>query len=435
MDLVTVFTSLPDTKAKKDDDISDRLSSRYTVVILVVFAIVVSASQYVGTPIVCWVPVHFTGSHTKYTNSYCWVRNTYYLPYQEHIPKEHEDKQTIPYYQWVPFILLSQAILFYLPSIIWHGLNQKAGVDADNILAAANTFNRTDKVESRGDTLKLIVNQMDRFLGSKGYKNMEKSQYGWQGRFKKAMNILCCNMCGRRFGSYLTSLYLFSKLAYIANVVGQLYLLNLILATEYNLYGFEVLRWLMTSNHAQWMHSPYTAFPRVTMCDFKVRRLGNIHRYTVQCTLPINLYNEKIYMFLWFWMVFVACFTVYSFITWFIKALFFRDRVNFVRAYIQGPDDRVSKRHMVDTLDKDTTDREIQAFKEDIEEFVGQYLLQDGVFLLRLIEHNTNDITVQEIAEAIFKKWYDRKNTHKPTLDEPDTPEKKPLFDEDEASV
>ena len=39
----------------------------------------------------------------------------------------------------------------------------------------------------------------------------------------------------------------------------------------------------------------------------------------VQCVLPINMYNEKIYIFLWFWMAFVLFVTICSFITWVIR--------------------------------------------------------------------------------------------------------------------
>ena len=60
-----------------------------------------------------------------------------------------------------------QAVLFYVPTLVWHGLNSKAGVDADSILAAAHTFSRTDRVENRDRTLKMLVNQMDRFLRSR----------------------------------------------------------------------------------------------------------------------------------------------------------------------------------------------------------------------------------------------------------------------------
>ena len=33
--------------------------------------------QYVGEPISCWCPAHFTDSHVEFTNSVCWV-STYY---------------------------------------------------------------------------------------------------------------------------------------------------------------------------------------------------------------------------------------------------------------------------------------------------------------------------------------------------------------------
>ena len=76
--------------------------------IQVTFAVVVSMQHYVGKPVTCWAPAHFKGGWIKFTNNFCWVKNTYHLPYEEHIPKEHESKREIIYYQWMPFILLFQ---------------------------------------------------------------------------------------------------------------------------------------------------------------------------------------------------------------------------------------------------------------------------------------------------------------------------------------
>ena len=71
-----------------------------------------------------------------------------------------------------------------------------------------------------------------------------------------------------RLGSYLVILYLFTKLLYIGNVIAQLFVLNSILATKYNIYGVEVLS-DMAGDH-DWMDRKSVAFPRVTMCDFRV---------------------------------------------------------------------------------------------------------------------------------------------------------------------
>lgn len=193
--IVGIVAAAPQARSKNDDDFADRLSSRYSVVILVVFAVVVSANQYIGNPITCWAPVHFTGSHTKFANSYCWVRNTYYLPWESEIPRAHEDekRQYVTYYQWIPFILLGQAVLFYLPTIIWHGLNSKAGVDADNILEAAHSFSRAEKIENRERTMLLLTNQMDRFL-----KSRDQEEEGCHCDPKHLLSATCCRVCGRR---------------------------------------------------------------------------------------------------------------------------------------------------------------------------------------------------------------------------------------------
>jgi hypothetical protein len=70
-------------------------------------------------PITCWVPKHFSGDHghEQYTNDYCWIASTYYSPFEEEVPESHEtDKRhVVRYYQWVPFMLGVQALLFYIP--------------------------------------------------------------------------------------------------------------------------------------------------------------------------------------------------------------------------------------------------------------------------------------------------------------------------------
>lgn len=75
-------------------------------------------------------------------------------------------------------------------------------------------------------------------------------------------------MFGRHRGNYLVTLYILVKLLYIGNVVGQLYMLNALLGASYHSYGFDVINSLM--NGTDWTASPM--FPRVTLCDLKVRR-------------------------------------------------------------------------------------------------------------------------------------------------------------------
>lgn len=48
-------------KLKKDDDIFDRLSSRFTVALLLGCLTVISVYKLGDSPLKCWAPVHFTG--------------------------------------------------------------------------------------------------------------------------------------------------------------------------------------------------------------------------------------------------------------------------------------------------------------------------------------------------------------------------------------
>jgi len=383
--------------------------------VLVVFAVVVSMQQFVGDPIICWAPQHFTDNHLSYVNAYCWVRNTYYLPFNDEIPAENEldsdtGKQTIPYYQWIPFILLGMALGFYAPNALWHSINQSGGVDADTILESARGLTRGDKMaEKRGAIVLIIRNQMHRFLSTR-----KTVSAGMQDLRTTA------GMAGfgtRRFGCYLMILYIISKTLYLTNAIVQLYLLNSVLAMDYSTYGIEIVNWMLEDH--DWTYSPEVAFPRVTMCDFKVRRLGNVHRYTVQCTLPINLYNERIFMFLWFWMLLVAVCTAVSLVTWVLRLASHGDRITYILNHLK----------MSQKLDEYSN-------KEEARNFTTNYLQQDGVFLLRLIGHNTNTMAVSEIISCLWDHWREAEaegndlesTDHQDESLAPALPEKEPMM-------
>ncbi len=202
-------------------------------------------------------------------------------------------------------------------------------------------------------------------------------------RLKKTMAQRCLCVCGQQYGNYLTTIYLFIKLLYIANAVGQLFLLNIFLGTDYHMFGVHVVRALL---HGE-IWRPTERFPRVTLCDFEVRELGNVNTHTVQCVLPINLFNEKIYIFIWFWFVFVGVCSTLSAFHWFWKSYNRRTQVEYIKRHLKA----------MDRINRET---DLQATK-----FTNEYLRQDGVFVLRLVSKNAGHLLAAELAAGLFDSF------------------------------
>ena len=221
-----------------------------------------------------------------------------------------------------------------------------------------------------------MVQQVDRYLG---HFRVDRPSFG--ASLRQMLSRHCHCWCGRRWGTYLVSLYLFVKLSYLINVLTQLFMLDTFLGTDFHLYGIYALHSMLSNS--EWPGS--SRFPHSTMCDFRIRQLGNLQRYTVQCVLPINFFNEKIYLLVWFWLVIVALATTFSLLVWIKHLVSKKDHVRFVRCLLKA----------VGKVDKQTSHKQLKKFVRD-------YLRHDGVLVLRLVEINTNELTVAELTSELW---------------------------------
>ncbi|TMS35991.1 hypothetical protein L596_003266 [Steinernema carpocapsae] len=365
-------------KPQTFDDPVDRLNYFITSTLLTFFALMVSAKQYVGSPIQCWMPMEFKGGWEQYAEDYCFIKNTYYIPFEQEIPNDMDDRHDaeLNYYQWVPIVLALQAVMFYIPNWIWKTLHQQSGIDLGTAVSDAHGLRGMRQSERAKETVRLAT-YMSECLEMKEERRSPHRFFVFR--------------VGRGLGSYVSMLYLFVKFLYLVNIVGQFLIINSFLSSKTHefgtWYGFSALKELWDGT-METTDATTTAdiFPRITMCDFKVRRLANIHQYTVQCVIMINMFNEKIYLFIWFWFLFVAICTLINF---FYSCL----------SLIPLPIRVKSTKTMLKHLGNESLDKKV------VRKFVDSGLRPDGVLLLRFIEGHAGAIVARELSEKLYEEF------------------------------
>ncbi|KRY70821.1 Innexin unc-7, partial [Trichinella pseudospiralis] len=365
-----------------DDDFVDRLNYYYTSGVIIMMAILVSAKQYAGHPIECWVPAQFTKAMEQYTENFCWIQNTYWVPFDDFIPQrsdEREERQ-IGYYQWVPFVLAIEALMFYIPTSVWRFMNAQSGINILGVLELA-CDSRNIEPQNRLYTVNVLARHIDDALRyQRDFGRKERSVYLW-----------AFIRIGKFYGAYVTLMYCFVKFLYFINVFGQFFLLNRFLANENTQFLGAHVVWNLLQG-VEWQNSG--VFPRVTLCDFDIRVLGNVHRHTVQCVLVINMFTEKIFLFLWLWFLFLTLLTFVNMTYWLLTILLPSLRLRFIQRCLEfsdaPPDPQKDGKH----LDK----------------FVNNYLRPDGIFILRMIFNHSGNIMCNEIA---FSLWTRYRELHK----------------------
>ncbi|TKR72442.1 hypothetical protein L596_019885 [Steinernema carpocapsae] len=347
-------------------DSVDWLNYYVTSLLLAFFSLAISAKQYFGSPIQCWVPNEFRGGWEKYAEDYCFIANSYHVPWEEEIPGQHEERHDqISYYRWVPIVLALQAVCFFMPNWIWNMLHKQTAVNPRSVV---------------GETLKCKdLHGDDR---AKEVKNVATYIHETIEVFEERGTIV-------RSGSNATILYLATKLFFVMNIIVQFYLINHFLGGDYMNWGWETLKDIYFGK--EWVESPI--FPRVIMCDFEVRRLANRQRHTVQCVIMMNMINEKLYLFLYVWFIFVGIVTFVNFL--YNVALFSLPMM--MRAVVQA---NMSKEDLV----------KYGNGKRDAEGFVKKYLKADGVLLLQFIRQNVGGRVTRELLGELFRLHMQKKN-------------------------
>ncbi|CAL7949272.1 unnamed protein product [Xylocopa violacea] len=281
------------------DNLVFKLHYRVTFLLLLISTLLVTSRQFIGEHISCIAGAGMSDEVINVINSFCFFTSTYTVV--KHMNSTSVDLGIVAhpgvgpatkddsivhhaYYQWVPFVLFFQAILFYIPHYLWRsaeGGRLKALVSGLHMASLA--LHETSLKTENGMTI-MSVNERDEKI-----RQIRQS----------FLNRIHLN---RPWAYYLG---LCEVLNFI-NVLMQIYL------TDWFLGGaFLGLGHSMAEDGSNGKVDPLdVVFPKVTKCIFhKFGPSGTIQNHDALCVMALNIINEKIYVLLWYWFIILSVIT------------------------------------------------------------------------------------------------------------------------------
>ncbi|KAL6730119.1 hypothetical protein Aduo_001114 [Ancylostoma duodenale] len=276
----------------------------------------------------------------------------------------------VMYYQWVPYVLFLQAMFFLVPKLFWKliGLHWCHGVDMETAVVEAEKL-RTLVGEDRGTALNSLASFIRDFLEAKHKRTI--------------------------LGSSIASIcYVVTKWLEVINAFGQLYMLSCFVGQGDYFWGYHLLTTVLNGSD-----DPNTGiFPRIVLCDVARFALANLHQEHMQCVLMLNFINEKIYTFLWFWIVFVAIASTFSAIRYTVALVLPMYRGLMADNFLPTQDvlfSNAAAEHGVRPTPV--------ASRALVDYFVHKVLRCDGVLLLSFINVNAGGLVTHDIAHQLWK--------------------------------
>ncbi|CAO1433495.1 unnamed protein product [Diamesa serratosioi] len=254
-----------------------KLITRYTVIFLVISSLVISCKQYFGDPIECIT----TSQYKSQFEIFCWTHGTYInerlLLDKSEIGKHvvnhgiGEDKEGDTYiyqyyYQWVVPILLLEALIFYFPKLLWRSWENGR---MQTICSKINCPYMDDDWDSKH---KIRILEFMRQVTAKCHRI-----YALKYFFCEALSCFAVliNMCIFHlvFNNFWTNFY-------------------------------ETIKSLFSNDFEEYARSAAFVFPKQAKCEmFYFGPSQTAVKLDALCILPHNVINEKIFVFLYMWML------------------------------------------------------------------------------------------------------------------------------------
>ncbi|KAF8383261.1 hypothetical protein PRIPAC_72403 [Pristionchus pacificus] len=259
---------------------ADRLNTRFTVMLLAVTSALLGSAHVWGQPITCWTPAQFQPHWSVFVDQggesrYCYTHGTYFVPFEDDLTQDSSVRHQyrINYYQWVPYILGVQALLFCIPHLLRKFIKSYLEYDVPGVIEHVEGFWASIKVVPE------LPMQITAFENGPAI-------FVWEGlrlsRRHRCLNLARCHALATLVQAViawmLASVLHFLWLDYVFG--GPLVILDVIVGKD----------WLVTGH-----------FPRTVHCDFQRRALASSQLETVLCMLHLNIYYEKVLLFLWLW--------------------------------------------------------------------------------------------------------------------------------------
>ena len=174
---------------------------------------------------------------------------------------------------------------------------------------------------------------------------------------------------------------LYNGLLFISHIsfTGQMILMDKFFDGTFLTFGIEVISFAERDQEDRIDPMVYI-FPRMTKCTFhKFGTSGEIEKHDAMCILPLNIVNEKIYIFLWFWMILLFFLT--GLVCVYRAMIIFSPRM---RAYLLYIRFRLIKKECINIIIKKTK--------------MGDW------FLLYMLGQNIDSIIFKEVVHELARK-------------------------------